>query len=396
MSNLAQKFGFIGSGHAGSRFVDTLLDISNNLYPSVAFNSAYADLRELNKISPNNRVHIQLPDGVDGAGKDPKLGHEAVIHNKKKIKDKIILEFKDIPMIYLVFSTGGGTGRGSAKELMKILDELKKPFGVIMIEPFRNEGYQPIVNSFTAYKEISEVYSELEYCKGITLLDNDKIGKLEDYKELSIRDFYTAANQLIAKSFHLFNLATTRKGIENFDSRDYIKCLNAKGFMTLGTLDFSRDEIQNKSIFVDKLNENIENHLFTDGLDLSTATHSALILFIPRAIINNLQRDVLTAPFDKMSEILGGATLYRGIYPIKGDKVQMYTLVSGMDYPRVKIKELGEFAQSLHSKAKEKVQNFKKTDDLFGGMDFSFDSDDNLDLDDGKKMNTLDDFDLDF
>lgn len=384
------KFGFIGSGHAGSRFVDTLLSVSNQFYPCVCFNSAYSDLMELKLVPNNNRVHIQLPDGVDGAGKDPELGKKAVLHNETKIKNKIIQELKDVPMIYLVYSSGGGTGRGSSKEMMRILNDMQVTFAIIMIEPFENEGYQPTINTFTAYKELADAYSEFSFCKGITLLDNQKLSKLEKLKSFSLEDFYVHANQLISNSFHLFNLATTKKGIENFDSRDYLKCLGAKGFMTIGTLTFNKNEIQNKSIFIDKLNENLESNLFTDGLDLKTATHAALILFVPKTIIDNLDRDVLFAPFEELSTMLDGATIYKGIYPTKGDEVRVYTLISGMDFPREKIKSLGDKAKSLHAKTKSKVQQLKKTSDLFGDM--SFDLDDDVVSEDG---NDTFDFSLD-
>lgn len=399
MSNIqaqAQKFGFIGAGHAGSRFVDTLLAISDKFYPAVCFNSAASDLRELDIVPLNNRVHIQLPDGVDGAGKDPKLGRQAVLSNESKVRDKITQEFPNISMIYLVFSSGGGTGRGAAKEIMRILDELGYSFGVIMIEPFDNEGYQPTVNNFTAFKEISEGYNEFSNFKGATLLDNQKLVELESFKHLSIEDFYIQANKLIAQSFHLFNLSTTKKGVENFDSRDYLKCLNAKGFMTLGTLSFNKNEIQSKSIFIDKLKENIEKNLFAHGLDITSATHAALILFIPKNLLDNIDREVLFAPFDEMNKILDGATVYKGIYPSKGDQVRLYTLISGMDFPREKIKETGSFAKELHAKTKQKVQRLKKTDDLFGDMDFDLDSDDDLDLDlNSDNDSGLDTFDFD-
>lgn len=390
-----QKFGFMGTGHAGSRFVDTLLGLIDNHYPALTLNSAVSDLKELKVVPLNNRIHIQLPDEIDGAGKDPELGRKAVLVNEDKIRNKIKQEFKDVSKIYLVFSSGGGTGRGSAKELMRILDDMGFSFGTIMIEPFKSEGYQPIVNTFTAYKEIADVLSEYKNATGVTLLDNQQISSLDRFKNLSIEDFYASANRLVAQSFHLFNVATTKKGIENFDTRDYIKCTNAKGFMTLGTLNFDKKEIQNKSIFIDKLNETLEYNLFTKGLDITTATHAALILFIPKSIIDQLDREVLFAPFEELGRVLDGATVFKGIYPIKDDQVKMYILISGMDFPREKIKNIGEYAKQLHSKTKSKIQKLKKTDDLFGDMSFNLNEDD-LDLseDNNDKKDNENDFDF--
>jgi cell division GTPase FtsZ len=381
-----QKFGFIGTGHAGSRFVDTLLLISQNLYPSICFNTALTDLQKLKFVPDNNRIHIKLPDNIDGAGKDPELGRKAVINNEEKIRQKIKQEFSDTKMIYLVYSSGGGTGRGSSKEIMRILNDLEYDFSIIVIEPFDNEGYQPTINAFTAFKEISEAYNEFDKCKNATLLDNQMLSEREDFKNLSAEDFYISANKLIAQSFHLFNLSTTKKGIENFDARDYIKCLSAKGFMTLGTLKFNKREIQNNSIFIDKLNINLKKNLFTNGLDLKSATHAAVILFVPEDIIEKIDREVLFSPFNEMSKILDGATIYKGIYPSRNEEVKIYCLISGMDFPRDKIKKLGETAKDLHNKTKLKIQKLKKTDD------FDLDSDTNL----VEKDKDLQDLDFNF
>ena len=391
-----QKFGFIGTGHAGSRFVDTLLKISDKAYPALAINTAASDLNALNEIALNNRIHIQGKDGIDGAGKQPEIGKDALLFHKEKVTNKIKQEFKDVAMIFIAYSSGGGTGRGSAKEIMRIVDELGYSFSVITISPFASEGYQPAINDFTNFKELSEGYAELKNFKGAILLDNQKLVELDRFKHLSIEDFYAESNQLIAKSFHLFTMATQKnKGIEVFDLRDFLTILKSRGFTTIGTLAFNKSEIQNKSIFVDKLQQNLEENLFASGLDLTTSTHAALILFIPRGIIENLDREVLFAPFEKLSEMLNSPTIYKGIYPSKGDTVQLYTLISGMAFPREHVKAVGDKAKSLHSVTKKKVASLKNNDDLFGDMDFDLDSDE-LELEDNtESLNMGGDFDFD-
>ena len=98
------------------------------------------------------------------------------------------------------------------------------------------------------------------------LLDNDRVSEL--YPNLSVSQFWNAANSTLTGLFHLFNhTASKDSSYSSFDPNDYKSVLDS-GFIAMGASPVQEWE-DNISI-ARALRENLSSNLITGGVNLKT------------------------------------------------------------------------------------------------------------------------------
>jgi cell division GTPase FtsZ len=158
---MKSKIGFVAIGQAGGN-IGRLLEEKG--YSVLFVNTSKEDLDTLHDVK--YRYHI--PDG-EGCNKDRSKAKKLIIDNydslSKEISEKIN---KD--MLFVIFSSGGGTGSGVGPMLIDLLSDDKKTVGAITVLPGQTESLKSHINAYECFCELTEIYG----MASTFILDNDK------------------------------------------------------------------------------------------------------------------------------------------------------------------------------------------------------------------------------
>jgi len=341
----SKLYGWIGSGQCGGRLVKSFFDLGYDR--CIALNTAYHDLDLLDL--PDEQKFL-MDIGVKGAGKDMSRGKEAAELYSQEIIHLAEETFaKDVDHIMLCIGAGGGTGGGSAVSLVKILKHCAKNLGfsnpnrhvgVIATLPTRGEVSTPKVgeNAHEVVTALSEMAMNNEISP-LIIIDNDKINQM--YPSLTVKSFWPTINHTVAGLFDIFNkLSTFSSAYTSFDSVDYNSIIESGGCAIMGLTKvkaFSR-----KYDISEAVKRNLEKTLLAGSFDLKTAKAAGSIVVGGRSIMANTKglQDNINYAFDVLADIIGSATLHRGIYEDEKDGLRVYTIIGGMNPPLQRVEEL--------------------------------------------------------
>ena len=209
MKNL---IGFVGVGQCGGNI--TYLFQSTN-YKTFYVNTSKEDL---NTLQTDNFYHIAEAQGSN--------------HNRMKALDYVKIHYKNIldaiqskfvtqKIIYLVFSTGGGTGSGISPLLLDMLATHceDKVFGAVCILPDLNESISIQVNAYNCMTQLSNI----KKLASVFVLDNSKYNK-----DVVNQNFYNAFESVISLPKHV-----STKG--NIDVSEIKEMLSVRGISVVAT-----------------------------------------------------------------------------------------------------------------------------------------------------------------
>ena len=165
--------GIIGIGNAGSQVAS--LALSENI-DAVVMNSSENDLSTI----PDTVIKFPLGD-LRGAGKNRSEAKRFLKESIRKIlEQESFIDFMDSKdVIFIISSTGGGTGSGMAPILSQIL---KKSFPdtyiiIVGILPKIDEAYSTQINTLEYMEELYKKMDNATYM----LYDNEKLGNLPSH-----------------------------------------------------------------------------------------------------------------------------------------------------------------------------------------------------------------------
>lgn len=164
---IKDKCGFLGIGAYGG---NQCLPFYKKGYPCLFINTALPDLKSLSEVDEKHKYHIP---GGEGCNKDRRKSKEIF----KKDIDNIVNEIKDklpgIEYLFIVGSSGGGTGSAVLTSMKRIaLNELdlKACIIVTVIPNTKTESVRALMNCYETLAEIEQ----LEEDGATFILDNDK------------------------------------------------------------------------------------------------------------------------------------------------------------------------------------------------------------------------------
>lgn len=286
------KVGIIGLGNTGNQVA--ALAQERLKVPVVAINSSEKDLESVPQIKV--RRLIKKKDGESaGAGKDRSLA-------KQYLKDSVMDLLKDeeineiimgLDVVFVVSSTGGGTGSGTAPILTNLISERFADTKCIMIGvlPVNNEAYSSHVNTLQYLDELYNVLSNQTYM----LYDNDKLAGLPSYQLLE-----KVNNEIVSDIDVLRCTYNTKTQYDSIDDRDMTRLISFSGRIMVSRLEgFQEKDCDNQTI-EDMIITNIKKNCHVE----SQRDHKVMAT----GIITNLS-DALTSDFDnnipKVREFVG-------------------------------------------------------------------------------------------
>jgi len=330
------KFAFIGSGQGGGRIAQTFHRLG---YRRVcAVNTAPQDLATLD-----------LPQKLclgssGGAGKNPTVAKAAFKERKEDVLDFMRRSFgPNLDRIFVCVGAGGGTGAGTAVQLVDTAVELQKSLrcpsdkvGVIVALPKLAEGKRVAAN---AYNTLSDLMCLVEkgHVSPLIVVDNEKIGKL--YPLLAVDPFWDTANMSVCSLFHLFNTVCAKHShYTSFDRADLSTVLDS-GFITFGANPVDKYDSETDISYA--VRSNLSKNILTGGVDLATGNIAAAVVIGGVEVLNVIPQQAIEHAFDQLNRMLKpGNTVHRGIYRGNKPNLVVYTIIGGLGRPEEKLAEL--------------------------------------------------------
>ena len=339
------RYAWIGSGQCGGRLVKSFYDLG--YHKAIAVNTTSHDL-DLLEIPASQKFLMDI--GKKGAGKDMSRGLKAAGQFRQDILHMARKTFgTEVDHIMVCFGAGGGTGGGSAAELVDMAKDYarsigktdpNKAVGVIMTLPTGGEANSPQVarNANRVAVELGEMAARGQISP-LIIVDNEKISRM--YPGKTVREFWPSINNTIAGMFDIFNrLSSLNSPYTTFDPTDYQSIVNAGGCAIMGLTKV--DNYKDRFAISSAVKQNLEKTLLSNGFDLSTAKVAGCAFVGGKRLMANTPnlQDNINYAFDVLADITGNATVHRGIYEDGRETLRVYTIIGGLEFPSSRVDEL--------------------------------------------------------
>lgn len=317
---MASKIAFLGLGQAGSNICE-VAERSN--YLTGVINTSPEDLNALKLVKNKFLVGIE-----GGSGKDRRIAKTELKSYYTDIAEFVKSTYKDpeVELIYVTFSTGGGTGSGMGPLIIDVLRSLvpNKKFGAVAILPSATESTVAHANSYECIKELSSLSVPT------ILIDNDKCSSVNS--QISRKKLYDTVNEAFIDDLDMILRVQRPASLYgNIDSKDVLKLLCTPGVTSLGILtEFSETMSLQKQMI-----RSLEESPYAP-LEFDRVVSRIGVIYEVRETTTKLIQ------YDELNKDLGiPLELFEGIY-LKPTDETVVTIVSGQSFPMGRINTIME------------------------------------------------------
>lgn len=146
---MKKEIGFVAVGQAGGNIGSALEEKGFNV---LYLNTSSEDLSTLE--TAKHKYHIK---GGEGCHKDRDKAKQLLAGNLDEIIDQVKSCVKE-QIIFVIFSTGGGTGSGMGPYLVDIIGaELERKVGAVAVLPGKDETVKAFMNAYECMKELADI-----------------------------------------------------------------------------------------------------------------------------------------------------------------------------------------------------------------------------------------------
>ncbi len=343
-----RTYAFIGSGQGGGRLAESFYKLGYK--KTIVCNTAPQDMKSLTLLPEDQK--ILLDAGAAGAGKDMRVGEEAMLKGQHRLYESMLRKFGKCDHILICVGAGGGSGGGSslvlletATKYMKYIghDDAERRVGFIVTLPTNGECASPGVGTNSKYliEELAK-YAAGGQLSPLVVVDNDKIKRL--FPDLTVKEFWGKVNDTVAGLFHIFNILPTKEtNYTVFDAADYASLMQAGGFMIMGSTTVK--ECKPADAIANAIRTNLERTLLASGFNLRSATHASAVVVGGSTIFDSVPGLMMSIEggFDALAVLTEHALVHRGVYEDAKDRLTVYTLVGGLKAPTERIAQLTRF-----------------------------------------------------
>jgi len=308
-----RKIGFVCIGQAGGNIGQIL---ESQGYNCLFINTSREDLDTLNT---KYRYHIE---GGEGCNHNREKAISLIKKDYRRVLEEVQDKLYHQQLIYLVFSTGGGTGSGFAPILLEALSSTtNKSYGCITILPAFDEPLKAHMNAFKCYQELSTI----EKLATVFTLDNEKLNKF------TINTHFVS---LFNTALDITNHLDTRG---NIDKAELWEMLNTRGNAIITTCNSSSSTNLTSSII-----KSWEQNVFADIERDKSIVYMGLSL---TADIN----------LDDLKKYIGNPLDVFKNY----NRDQTVTILSGLSFPKARINKIIDTLNNNKDTIKKNILNSK-------------------------------------
>lgn len=356
------NIGIIGVGNTGNQIVA----LAKESMPDIqvcAINSSEKDLETIPSSIP--RILLQSSEDDDyvstsgdeeidlgasrtekrGAGKDRTLAKKFLKHTAAKIiEDKEVRNILNaVDVVFIISSTGGGTGSGTCPMLANIIGSVCPDVKVILVGvlPVNNEALGAHVNTL---EYLNELYKTLDG-QTYMLYDNDKYAGLPSYKIIETVNKEIVEDIRVITGF--YNKVTK---FDSIDDRDMMRLIGFSGRLTVArVMGFSEKDCETTTI-EDMIIDNIKRNAHVESQRDKKVMASG--------IISNLSQS-LTEEFDNniplVREFVGDPVhAFSHIYVNEDRKEDnnVFLILNGLSPINDKINKISDRIEEIEEKQK--------------------------------------------
>lgn len=342
---MKNQIGFIAIGQAGGNIGKLLEKLGYNI---LFINSSKEDL---DTIEAKNKYHIA---NAEGCSKN-RLTSKKIIQNDFKNLMKEINTKVPQDIIYIIGSTGGGTGSGGMPILADILLKTNpnKSVGLVTILPSESEPLKAHINAYETFQEINNI----DNLSSVFVIDNNKH---QDRLHL---------NNLFVKWLDkLLNVTDYKSELGNIDKAEIKEFIKSKGCIIMNCVQAKNNKIE----LIESLKK---SRLFADLENDKTIKY--LLVSSPKRI-----------ELDGFVNELG---TYLDVFSNKNTSDTLIA-ISGASLPFTRLKETKEFVE----RNKDSINLFNSnTNNVLEDLNIDLSFNDNKDADknsnDNKVETTIED-----
>lgn len=270
---MKERYGYVGFGSMGGNEATTFY-IKD--YPVMVANTAISDLNSLD-LPEDRKYHIL--NGY-GSSKDRKKVKQLLAENDCENFDLLINEikerFKDCKVIFLIASSGGGSGSGMLPAVaQRLINETDKIICVITCTPDDNASLKEFMNCYEFFRELESIDG-----RGATfVIDNNKN-----------RNKFTL-NEQFACYLDAFLNCETNSTLGVVDRAEIESVLSQKGMCIINKYN---SETATTQTVIEKIRENIYAPMETDGVVANIALVNSNNKVRLKEVVENIGQPLAT------------------------------------------------------------------------------------------------------
>lgn len=349
------KVGVIGCGNCGNQVAVSVTKVMEDV-PVLAINSSSKDLATLPKSIPQRLIG-------DGKGSGKNRDESKEFLSKEIMKLLSDEEFKkfllDLDVLFIISSTGGGTGSGISLLLTGIIGKAVPsvytiPVGIM--PSIKKEGESTHANSLEYLKELYEV---LGTSATYMLYDNDKFAKEGTVAMME------KINETIAKDINIlrcnYNLSTKYASI---DERDMLNIIRTPGRLFVASL----YDIKEKDLDDETIEDKLINEIKTNGhVELQRdliVNRSGIIVTLSSTVLSQFNTHV-----EKVQGFVGSPVEeFEHIYVNDDRKLpnNVFLILSGLSKVNDRIRKTNDRIMEIEDARKQQEDDSELDIDLIG------------------------------
>ena len=334
--------GVIGLGNTGNQIA--ALAAEELKIPAMAINSSEKDLETIaNKIP---KILISDTEGASkGAGKNRALAKSYLKDSILSIisKEDVQTFISDLNVLFLVSSTGGGTGSGTALLMANIISSMFVDTHVIVVGilPVMSEALSSHVNSL---EYLNELYGNLEN-QTYMLYDNDSLYNIPSYKMMD------TINREVVRDIDVLRCTynyTTK--YDSIDEQDMKRLISFPGRIMVTRLEDLKERDLDKSSIEDLLISKIKN---TNHVELQRdrkVTATGIIVNLSEQVFNDFDNHI-----PAVREFIGDPDHDFNHLAINEDRKMpnnVFLIMSGMSQVNDRIQKISDRIEEIEEKQK--------------------------------------------
>lgn len=295
-----------------------------------------------------------------GCGKDRNIAKNDVKTYHKDIvefvREYILEPNPELEIIYVTFSTSGGTGSGMGPI---VIDMLKKffpriTFGAICTTPSDDESAIAMFNSRKCLEELYNLNIP------VLLADNNKMKQLKAPN--SRKKLYELVNDTIVEGFVDIFQERERSNVSNMDIKDKMKLLKTPGVCLITSTSINVSSLTDESSLAKIITESWDNSVYVN-LDYDRVIKRQGFIFeVSDKVTNLINQTVINKDLGVPLEV------FEGIYKPKQNNSRVISILTGLSFPENKVQEIDETlekVQGLVKKEERKSSLFTSNVSLF-------------------------------
>ena len=338
--------GVIGLGNTGNQIAS--LAYEQLKIPVMAVNSSGKDLETISNNIPKKLISDASGESK-GAGKNRQLA-------KKYLKDSIMTFLSsedvqdfigDLDVLFVVSSTGGGTGSGTSLIMSSIIASMFVDVHVITIGvlPVMNEALSAHVNTL---EYLNELYSTLDG-QTYMLYDNDKYSGMPSYKMMNL------VNEEVVKDIDVLRCTynyTTK--YDSIDEEDMRRLISFPGRILVARLEDIKERDLDKDSIEDLLIKKIKSNAHTEIQRDQKVIATGIIANLSEAVFSEFDNHI-----EKVRDFIGDPDHdFNHLYVNEERKMpnNVFLIIGGLSVVNDRITKISDRIEEIEQKQKTREE----------------------------------------